>query len=277
MLLTALEKKRGLLSENRLAIALRTFRDSGLLIIENAYDADFIKEVRDASDKELERYLESKGGIEALEGKTFGKNHIGFFPPLFPPLAASVIVAHPVAVQIMARLLGDDLTCSFYHTNTAYPGSGIQPIHRDGGQLFETELNCAHPVISMVLNIPLCDFTVENGSTEVWPGTHLIVDQNQKDAKGLEFRAKAFNSTRFNLPLGSLALRDLRVWHRGMPNNADYPRTMLAIVYKRGWLATKTVTIPKSTWESWPEQARSIFRNNTVVEDALHKPTTWDK
>ena len=28
----------------------------------------------------------------------------------------------------------------------------------------------------MIIHIPLVDFTEENGSTEVWPGTHLITD-----------------------------------------------------------------------------------------------------
>src|SRR5262250_417992 len=81
-------------------------------------------------------------------------------------------------------------------------------------------------------SVKSCDFTEENGSTEVWPGTHLIVDDGPEDGKALEGRAAQMASVRTNVPVGSLILRDLRTWHRGMPNDADHPRTMLAIVYQ---------------------------------------------
>ncbi|WP_309719647.1 hypothetical protein, partial [Armatimonas sp.] len=63
--------------------------------------------------------------------------------------------------------------------------------------------------------------------------------------------------------------------HRGMPNDADYPRTMYAIVYERGFLRTPVITIPKNTWESWSEDAKHIFRHNQVVEDEAHLPRVW--
>lgn len=275
MRLTATERKTGTLSKKRLAEAVRTFRDSGILLIENAYDLDFIQEVRDAYDAALEKHLDSMGGLDTLEGKTFGKNHIGFFPPLFPPIGDVRIAAHPIAVQLMTELLGKDLQCSFYHTNTACPGSGLQPVHRDSPPLFGTEMQCAHPVTALVLNIPLCDFNEENGSTEVWPGTHLIVDSDPEEGRQLEARVAHLPSIRFNMKVGSFALRDLRVWHRGMPNRARYARTMFALVYMRGWLSYRPINIPQSVWESWSEEARHIFRRNKVVEDAEHNPMTW--
>ncbi len=275
MKLTNYELELGALPPDRAAEALRTFKDTGLLLLENAYSKAFIAEVRAAYDRELELHLQSLGGLEALEGKTFGKNHIGFFPPMVAPLADVRIAAHPIVVQLLTALLGGDLQCSFYHTNTACPGSEMQPIHRDTQPLFGTELGVPHPVTAIVLNIPLCDFTEENGSTEVWPGTHLIVDETPEQAKMLEARAAHLPSLRLNCSVGSLLLRDLRCWHRGMPNRAGYPRTMTAIVYERGWLSIKLTRIPQSTWDSWPESARHIFRKNLVVPDAEYRPSTW--
>lgn len=275
MKLTTEELQTGQLSAERAAEALRTFRDTGLLTLEDVYSDDFIQTLRAAYERELEKHLASLGGMEALEGKTFGKNHIGFFPPMFAPIAEEQIAAHPIAVQLMHSLLGKEFQCSFYHTNTAYPGSGVQPIHRDTGSLFGPELSVPHPVVSLVINIPLCDFTEENGSTEVWPGTHLIVDDQVEPSRSLEARAAHLPSIRLNCSVGSLVLRDLRCWHRGMPNNADYARTMMAIVYQRGWISEKLVTIPRSTWDSWSEVTRHIFRKNTVVPDAEYHPRTW--
>jgi hypothetical protein len=62
-----------------------------------------------------------------------------------------------------------------------------------------------------------------------------------------------------------------------MPNNADYPRTMFALVYQRSWLAYHPISIPRSTWDSWSETAQHIFRRNTIVEDAEHTPITWEE
>lgn len=263
------------LAPEQFAAAVRTFRDAGLVTFEDALELDFLRDVRAACDTELAAFLEAQGGLKGMEGRTFGHNHVGFFPAWAGPLADARLLAHPIVVQMLTALLGENFTCSFYNTNTAFPDSGIQPVHRDSGPLFGTEFSAPTPPTHIVLNVPLCPFTLENGSTELWPGTHLIVDSAQAEAKMLETRARAMPSARLNLGLGGIALRDLRLWHRGMPNGSDTPRTMLAIVYQREWLASDTVTVPRATWESWPARAKHIFRKNTVVDDADYAPRTW--
>ena len=256
---------------------LRMFRDTGVLVLEDLYPSAFIATLREAYERELGKYLEARGGLVALEGKTFGRNHIGFFPPLAGPLGAEDLVAHPRVVALLDALLGEDLHCSFVHTNTAMPGSGTQTVHRDQQHLFGTEQTTPHPVTSIVVNVPLCDFTPENGSTEYWPGTHLIVDTRAEDGGSLDDRVAGIPSARLNVRLGSVALRDLRVWHRGVPNRTARPRTMYAIVYQRAFLTYAPITVPRSTWESWTGTARRIFRRSRVVEDAEHRPLTWEE
>ena len=36
-------------------------------------------------------------------------------------------------------------------------------------------------------------------------------------------------------------------------------------------------TVPRSTWDSWPDQARNIFRRARVVGDAEHRLLTWEE
>ncbi len=269
MQLTPEELTAGKLSVTSLKLALRTLRDAGLVVIEDVFDHGWVTEFRAAYDEELERHLANKGGIDALTGKTFGKNHIGMHLPMVAPFSDPHVIANPIAVQVMSAALGDDLRCSFYHSNTAYPGSNYQRVHRDTGPVFRTEFQVPTPVTHVVLNIPLCDFTLENGSTEVWPGSHLIVDTDPADGSVDELDARIENlaSIRTNIPAGSIVVRDLRTWHRGMPNNSQEVRTMLAIVYQRGWAAPpKPLEIPRATWKAWPEEAREIFRGNTIVE-----------
>jgi hypothetical protein len=274
--LTNAEKKSGALSPERVNEAVRLFQDIGILGIANVYDPAFLTPVREAYDAQLEDYLAARGGLNALDGKTFGKNHIGFFPRLEGVIADHNLAAHPIAIQIMEKLLGTDFFCSFYHTNTACPGSGIQPIHRDSPHLFGDSLPVAHPTTSIVVNVPLCDFTEENGSTEYWPASHLVVDSTANGSPDLETRAARLPSIRLNFPLGSLCLRDLRAWHRGMPNNADYARTMFAIVYQRAWLSSVPMQIPQDIWDEWPERVQKIYRKNTIVAAEKYTAMTWD-
>ena len=110
----------------------------------------------------------------------------------------------------------------------------------------------------------------ENGSTEVWPGTHLIVDADPADGKPdqLEERTRRLASLRTNISTGSIVVRDLRMWHRGVPNNSATIRPMLALIYQRSWTASHNlVKIPRPTWEAWPEEAREIFRANPIVDE----------
>jgi Phytanoyl-CoA dioxygenase (PhyH) len=274
--LTDEEKQSATLSPTRLQEAIRLFQDAGILGIANVYDTQFLDTVRVAYDAQLEDYLAARGGLDALEGKTFGKNHIGFFPRIEGAIAEHTLAAHPIAIQIMDVVLGKDFSCSFYHTNTACPGSGIQPTHRDFQHLFGDALSVPHPTTSIVVNVPLCDFTEENGSTQYWPGSHLVVDSTQNGSAALEARASNMPSIRLNLPLGSLALRDLRAWHRGMPNNADYPRTMFAIVYQREWLSSVPMQIPQDIWDEWPKRVQKIYRKNKIVEAEKYTAMTWD-
>jgi ectoine hydroxylase-related dioxygenase (phytanoyl-CoA dioxygenase family) len=268
MHVTPEELRAGQLGDANMALAVRTLRDSGMVVLEEVYDPAWVADLRDAYDAQLERHIAAKGGMDGINQRSFGHSHIGMFLPMVEPFSNLQVVAHPLVVQLLDTVLGADFRCSFYHSNTSYPGSGVQPIHRDNQPLFGTELGVPHPAVSVVLNIPLCDFTEENGSTEVWPGTHLIVDAAPQDAKALEERVGNLASVRTNVRAGSLILRDLRTWHRGMPNNADYARSMLAIVYRRGWLHGSTATeIPRATWDSMPERVRQIFRDNPIVED----------
>ena len=275
MELTDSERLLGQLSETRLQLACSVFHDCGFLVLRNAYERDWIEAVRVDIAARLEDWLETAGGWEALSSKTFGDRHLAFFPPLVGLAADSALVAHPVACQLMERILGPGFRSSFHNTNTAYPGSGMQPIHRDHGFLFGNRGTVGHPPALLVANVALCDFTEENGATEIWPGTHWIPDPEGDGLADLESRAQFLPSLRTVVPAGALILRDLRLWHRGMPNRSKWPRSMTATVYRRAWLDDAPTSIPRTTWESWTEIARSVFRQNPVVEDVLHQPRTW--
>ena len=261
------------LSTYRLYHMCRVLRDTGFVVIENAIDPRLVKHAKAEHDAALDGYLSSRGGLAGLADKTFGTNHVGFFPPIVGAVAAEEIVANPFAVQIMRSAMAD-IRCSFIHTNTACPGSGYQPIHRDTPTLFGIH-NAPTPIIHAVVNIPLIPFTLKNGATEVWPGTHWIVDDCEADGALLEERARFFPSQRTVLPVGALVVRDLRMWHRGVPNPGTELRTMMAIVYQRAFLHEEACNIPQTTWDAWSEDTQKIFRFNDIVPDDAHTQRAW--
>ena len=110
-----------------------------------------------------------------------------------------------------------------------------QPVHSDA--------DFAHPdhPFALVINVPLITMTPENGSTEVWLGTHTDSGLHvQEGAHGerasgrinldeLEKRRVERPPCRPIVPKGSLVIRDLRLWHAGIGNQTEVPRIMLAM------------------------------------------------
>lgn len=106
-----------------------------------------------------------------------------------------------------------------------------------------------------IANVPLCDFTVENGATEFWLGSHA--QTTVKDQQTLQedemvsmklYKAgqhipwiteEAKQARRAVRPpmqpearCGDIMIRDLRTWHAGMPNHSDKHRIMLGLGYQ---------------------------------------------
>lgn len=146
----------------------------------------------------------------------------------------------PIATQITSAVLGPRPKLTFCSGNSAMPlraGSAPerQPVH--------TDADFAHPdhAFALVVNVPLIDMRPENGSTEVWLGTHNDFGLEAQEglhgerASGrirsslLEERTKIVPPSQPFIPKGSIIIRDLRLWHAGMPNYTDDIRIMLAM------------------------------------------------
>ena len=114
-----------------------------------------------------------------------------------------------------------------------------QPVHSDA--------DFRHPshTFALVVNVPLVAVEPKNGSTEIWLGTHT--DTNIDDQEGehgerasgrikehlLEERKRVSPPLQAVVPKGSVIVRDLRLWHAGMPNYSDEIRVMLAFSKSR--------------------------------------------
>ena len=121
------------------------------------------------------------------------------------------------------------------------------------------------PPALIVVNITLDDFTIENGATEVWPESHFLVDASESESISLRIPPERYiehPSRQVVMPAGSIFLRDMRTWHRGMPNTTDQPRTMLTIVYYRQYFFpdSYSLDLPAMELDQFSEQAKRIYR-----------------
>ncbi len=269
MKISKAERCSGTLTDSNLKAAVKILRECGFLVMEDAISREWIKATRAACDDELNLYMER---VTPEKRALMERTHVAMFPPVCSPFMDAVAIENPFAVQVSEALIGKDFFCTFYNTNTQWPHSGMQQVHRDFDHLFPGH-PVALPIVQVIVNIPLIDFTIENGATEVWPGSHLIVDENSEHAAAIEDRAAELPSVRTTVPAGSIILRDMRTWHRGMPNRTNDIRTMLAMIYNRSFLnafisATELIEIPRITWEQLSERAKHIFRHNPIVDKA---------
>lgn len=253
--LSAQERSENKLTTESLDAATRLLRETGLVVIESVFPRDWIEEVNAAMLTVLDM------GEDVPKGE---------HPMLKMPFMDARIIDNPFAMPIMKAAMGEKIFAYLpYGCNSTAPGSEIQWIHRDSGQLFP-ELPFALPVTTIVVNIPLVDFTVENGATEVWPGSHLIVDdeavRNSPYNVCDEERAAQMPSFQLVMPAGSVVVRDMRCWHRAMPNRTQTRRPMLALVYFRRFHHSPnapnifSAKVPEDIWTNMSENAQEVYR-----------------
>jgi ectoine hydroxylase-related dioxygenase (phytanoyl-CoA dioxygenase family) len=189
--------------------------------------------------------------------------------PFELPYADPDLYLNPTVLAILDNLFGKDMICTYFASDTPFPGSDYQKVHLDARLPFP-EAPYGVPVYSVVLNAPLVDFTDENGPLEMWPnGTHTIAQP-----RDMERLVENMPSVRPHLTAGSLLLRDARVWHRGPPSRGARSRPNVALVYSRGWFrfenAPYRIKIPRAVYEAFPDNLKAMFRYVAILEPDGH-------
>lgn len=272
------------LSDQHLEDALRALQVSGYVVFENVLDQAHVQRLHSA-------FMEIFGRYVAEIGDNRGKQRQGGVPlPIEDEFADPVIIGNAMVTDLIERLLGPELVCSYYASDTPLPGSEYQPVHRDGKDLFPG-VPVTVPPYMYELNIPLVDFREDNGPIEVWPRTHLVSDfplleqqrdelrggngqltvttesgrpvsvlaSAQRDTSVQEF-ADGLAGLRVLMPAGSFLVRDPRMWHRGTPNRSSAARPMLSLAYGRSWYRFNAITLRRDVYDAWPHRIRELFR-----------------
>lgn len=102
--------------------------------------------------------------------------------------------------------------------NLNLPGSHAQNEHVDG--------YAESPFL--IVNVAAVDTDLQNGATEILPGTHLLAPKYWQIALTARIRKRP------PLRQGDVVIRTSTLWHRGMPNRTQDPRPMLAFTWENG-------------------------------------------
>lgn len=229
---TAVERQSGALSEAHKQEAIAAIEEDGFVILGGAVDSAVLDALKPKLDEDTAELLRRGkwGGAGAVRG------HLQQSMPRDAKYIFPEIVINPFIIGVTSAILGKGVHNHFYNGNTNMPGSEQQPLHRDMGHLWP---GLIHPTTSLVINVSPVDVDEGNGATQIWPGTHRIVDEpaTEEQRRAVRPPARAITSK------GDAVLRDIRLWHRGMPNHGAAGRHMIGMVHS-AWFYLTNVEVP---------------------------------
>jgi Phytanoyl-CoA dioxygenase (PhyH) len=276
--ITPAEVESGALAPAHRDAAVSALREDGIVVLNDVIDTGHLETLR-------ERMLADLRELLARRDAPFNWNvgNVQQDPPPFPPYLFRDVLVNEMVIAVTKALLGPGLRNSYYSGNTSLPGGQKQPVHVDVGQLWPN-LETATPAFGVVVNVPLVDMDERNGSTEVWPGTHrdTTVSIQRGDIKVPEEvtarRREIAPPLQPSVRSGSVLIRDIRLWHRGMPNQTETPRPMIAMIHWiHWWHAGDPVHFPKGTeafFEHPDLQTHARFVDGPI--DHIHRNQAYE-
>jgi ectoine hydroxylase-related dioxygenase (phytanoyl-CoA dioxygenase family) len=239
------EKSKQKYSTSTLQQILAQMHEDGLVVLEDVVDVAHVDAINEYMQKETDRLLEAPDSY-FNHGV---RSNILHCAPLKPGYIFEDIYMNPFVIQVMNAYLGARPRWNFITGNNAlsHTDDMRQPVHKD----IRWPNHVTGPFY-VIANVPLSDFSPANGSTEFWLGSHRATtsDDQSYDKDGnitcnvkeerLEQRRSQRPPIQIHMKKGSISLRDLRLWHCGMPNPSDEHRIMLATGYQARWYPNYT-------------------------------------
>ncbi|VUC37962.1 unnamed protein product [Clonostachys rosea] len=236
------EIRNQLLEERNLETAVRALYQDGLVVIEDAVQHDKLDILN-------EKMVDDTRKLQTLGDKSPFNYNKGNLQQDAPPVSKYFfpeIFTNLLATQVTTAVLGPRPKWTFCSANSAV---GKTPDIEPQRQPVHSDADFAHPPnpFALVVNVPLVTTKPENGSTELWLGTHTPFGiEAQEGAHGdrasgriqehlLRERQKISPPVQPIINKGSVVIRDLRLWHAGMPNYSPETRVMLAMIHFAPW------------------------------------------
>jgi hypothetical protein len=191
----------------------RGLDEDGYVIIRGAVSEERLAELDAALIAEFERI---KQAGELFEGGGSLSGHLNCFPGEGARFVWDEIVER--GIVDLVRAVRPDIVDSVRATlNWNMPGSVPQHYHMDGVYLKDF----------LICNVAVIDTDLVNGAIDVLPGTNTEWYKFWRYAIERKYKL----TTRVPLRRGDAIVRKSTLWHRGMPNDSDRPRPMMAITF----------------------------------------------
>lgn len=192
---------------------------NGFTILKSDFSDDFIINIANVVDKTHKEYLKFYGGDYL---SSIDEHNTVRAPFLYDSIYLEVSFNNKL-MQVLKRVLNDNFVLNQQNI-IINPGSGGKY-----NQLFwHRDLPYQHFFSSRPLALNalycVCDFTFDNGATQVLPGSHKM-----ERFPGERFVEE--NKKQFNVPAGSYLLIDSMLYHSGSVNNTDIRRIGINNVY----------------------------------------------
>ena len=213
--------------------AVTSIHEHGFVIIEDAVPKKPLAVLRERMDRDTEELLEY---CESIGGNPRERGHLQQGPPVSSEYVFADVAMNSYVNQICNQLYDHRPRLTFYNGNTNCPGSTTQRLHMDGRHA-TLEPDPVAPTSSVVVDIPAGPMNKENGSIQIWPGTHLVRPPEGGPSVPEELEASRRTIEQPIQPetsVGDVLIRDTRLWHRGVPNLSNRPRHMIALIVTDG-------------------------------------------
>ncbi|HCC57640.1 MAG TPA: phytanoyl-CoA dioxygenase [Solibacterales bacterium] len=132
------------------------------------------------------------------------------------------VIATPEILECMAHVLGPEFKLSSVNVRSANPHSACgQPLHADSGAIPDAR---GYWVCNSVWMLD--DFTPDNGSLRVAPGSHRWGRLPQPGEVAPDERLVTGKA-------GTVVVMNAHMWHGGTDNHTDVPRCAMHVYYTR--------------------------------------------
>ncbi|GFZ50300.1 hypothetical protein JCM24511_08056 [Saitozyma sp. JCM 24511] len=231
------------LSDSKLYDAVEAFFNDGFVVLENAIPEDLVDNLNERMLVDTKKLLAGEGLSHyaplatkaAVAGAKAGGN-LSQVPPIEKEWFSPEIFANKHAARIISYILGPQPELHFIRSNTLLNSDDRQRVHSD--------IRFEHPnhPFALTQNVVMCDCGPENGVTELWLGTQNTgveirpqLGEPYIAEDVVEARRQVRPPIYPRIKKGSILIRDLRLWHAGMPNPSDEVRILLTLNYYAGW------------------------------------------
>jgi hypothetical protein len=222
----------GRLNDANSRLLLEALHVDGLVILRDIIDPAHLDALN------VEMVKDAKRGVEAGVKLNQGGDNMQQGPPLTPTsLFFDDIYLNKMIFHATTLYLGEGAKWDLVTGNTALPNSTKrQPVHSDA--------DFQHPdcPFYLVAAIPMITTEAATGVTEFWlGGTHRgnVYDQVEGTcsirSEIVEARRAIQPPIQPSVPKGSVYIRDLRLWHAGMPNPSDQWRCVISLGFSAAW------------------------------------------